>query len=86
MKPQTQKGYIYEAFGAFHLRFYKMHFGVKKQFSKKLCNKTADTPSKDSPAVLALAEALMGEVNLHNTTKRKFTCNRTVQGKFAPKV
>ena len=83
---RTQRGHIYEKFGAFHLRFYKTVFGVKKQFSKKLCDKNDVTQSKDSPAVLALAEALIAEVNLHNQTKRKFVCNRNEHGHFAPKV
>jgi len=81
-QPKTQRGHIYEAFGAFHLRFYKTFFGVKKQFSKKLCNKDDVNQTKDSPAVLAFAEALIASVNLHNATKRKFVCNRNLRGQF----
>jgi len=67
MKPQTQHGYIYERNKAFHVRFYVHEGGVRKQRSYRLCSKDEQHPSKDSPAVIALAEDFMLRINTANT-------------------
>lgn len=64
-KPRTQRGYLFEASNAFHVRFYTLTHGGRhrRQRSRKLCDVAADTPSKDSPRVQQLAAEFMQGVN-----------------------
>jgi hypothetical protein len=94
--PQPQHGYIFESHGAFHIRYYVHSAGKRKQRSSKLCVKNDLHPSKDSPAVIALAEAFIVNINtaniandmqpFHNCTICGNRCRRTIEGTFAPKV
>ncbi len=59
MRPQTQRGYIYDRNCAFHVRYYAHEGGVRKQRSYRLCSMDQDHPSKDAPAVIKLAEDFM---------------------------
>jgi integrase len=66
-----QRGYIYEAFGAFHVRFYLNEIvegqTVRKQRSHRLCSKDRSTGhgSKSATAVRALCEDFMRSINQH---------------------
>jgi hypothetical protein len=92
-KPQV--GYVYEGRDgkAFHIRYYTHDAGVRKQRSVKLCAKDDLHPSKDAPAVVALAEAFISKINTangevspgHNCTICGHRCPRTLRGTFAPK-
>lgn len=93
-KPQS--GYIFEANNAWHIRFYKHSVNGKRTAkSQKLCNKTADTPSKDSLRVQELAANFMRGVNEANASERNgkghccplcgTRCRRTTEGKFIAK-
>jgi hypothetical protein len=78
---------------AFHSRFYVHENGVRKQRSRKLCLKGDLHPSKDAPAVLALAEEFISTINNanavndaqpgHNCPICGNRCKRTVEQKFA---
>lgn len=60
-----QRGYIYEAFGAFHVRYYATENGERKQRSHRLCTKDRNT-GHGSPSALAvrqLCEDFMRSVN-----------------------
>lgn len=91
--PRIQVGHVYERNNAWHLRFNVHEAGIRKQRSRKLCNKTADTPSKDAPAVLALAAQFIATINTANTTNDSQAghncpicgnrCRRTIEQKFA---
>jgi len=95
-RPQTQHGHIYERHGAIHIRFYVHENGVRKQRSHKLCVKDDLHSSKDSPAVLALAEGFILRINTanafndsqpgHNCPVCGNRCKRTIEQKFAPKL
>src|SRR6266404_1464524 len=67
-----QRGYIYEAFGAFHVRYYVNEIvegqTVRKQRSHRLCTKDRKTGhgSKAAQAVRAICEDFMREVNQHH--------------------
>jgi len=59
-----QRGYVYERNGSFHIRYYTYERnGEHVQKSRWLCDKTEETPSKDSPRVQELATAFMQGVN-----------------------
>lgn len=90
---KPQKGYLFEANGAWHIRFYLCSVkGKRIQRSHKLCDKSEDTPSKDSPVLLQLAANFMQGVNAAAASERNgeghkcplclTRCNRTVEGKF----
>jgi|GEM_PF-4163628 len=95
-KPQTQAGYIYEQHGAFHIRFYVHENGKNKRRSRKLCIKDDLHPSKEAPAVLALAEEFIATINNANSANDSRAghscpicnnrCKRTIEQKFATKV
>ena len=95
-KPQVQIGHVYERSGAFHLRYNVHENGVRKQKSRKLCDKTDSTPSKDAHSVLKLAEDFMLTINAANALNDSFKghncpicgnrCPRNIQGKFTKKV
>lgn len=89
--PQT--GYIFEANNAWHIRFYLYtEKGKRIQRSRKLCDKSESTPSKDSFEVQRLAAELMKGVNDAVASERSGgghwcpvcggRCPRTVEGKF----
>jgi integrase len=63
--PRHQRGYVYEASGAFHVRYYTAVDGVRKQKSHRLCTKDRATGhgSKSAKAVQLLAEDHMRLVN-----------------------
>jgi integrase len=67
-----QRGYIYEAFGAFHVRYYVNEIvdgqPVRKQRSHRLCTKDRSTGhgSKAAFAVRALCEEFLRTVNQHH--------------------
>lgn len=95
-KPQTQRGYVFTNGKAFHIRYYVHENGVRKQRSHKLCVKDDLHPSKDAPAVIALAEDFMLRINTanafndgqpgHNCPICNNRCARTIEQKFASKV
>src|SRR6185437_15865775 len=94
--PQPQHGYIFEMHGAWHVRYYVHSDGNRKQKSRKLCVKDDAHPSKDSPAVLKLAEEFIFKINAanvvndaqpgHRCTICGQRCKRTITGTFAPKA
>jgi hypothetical protein len=96
MKPQTQKGYVFERNNAFHVRYYAHEDGVRKQRSYRLCALDEQHPSKDSPSVVALVEDFMLKINLantfndgqpgHNCPVCGNRCKRTIEQKFASQV
>jgi integrase len=67
-----QRGYIYEAFGAFHVRYYVNEIvegqTVRKQRSHRLCTKDRKTGhgSKSAQAVRTLCEDFMRDINQHH--------------------
>jgi integrase len=62
-----QRGYIYEAFGAFHVRYRLEEIVdgklVRKQRSHRLCTKDREHPSKTSKSVRRLCDGFMATVN-----------------------
>lgn len=94
-KPQQQHGHVYERHGAFHIRYYVHENGVRKHRSQKICSKNVLHPSKDAPAVVALAESFILKINTanaandaqpgHNCPICGNRCKRTIEQKFAPK-
>ncbi len=60
-----QRGYVFEMHNAFHVRYYVMVDGVRKQKSHKLCDKDRHTGygSKSAKAVQLLAEDFMRTIN-----------------------
>lgn len=60
-----QRGHIFEAHGAFHVRYYTVADGVRKQKSRKLCDKDRATGcgSPSAKAVRQLCEDFMRTVN-----------------------
>lgn len=60
-----QRGYIYEAFGAFHVRYYSTIDGERKQLSHRLCTKDRATGhgSPGAKAVRELCEEFMRTIN-----------------------
>jgi hypothetical protein len=95
-RPQTQHGYIFESHGAFHIRYYVHEKGVRKRKSRKLCLKDDIHPSKDSHAVLTLAEDFILRINAANAFNDGQPghecpicgnrCKRTIEQKFAPRI
>lgn len=93
--PRTQRGYIFEANGAWHLRFNVHENGKRKQRSAKLCGKDDLHPSKDASSVVALADAFILKINQanavndaqpgHNCPVCGNRCTRTIKGTFASK-
>ena len=55
MSTPSGHGYIYEAAGAFHVRFNTRVKGKRVQRSIRLCTKDAEHPDRHSPSVIALA-------------------------------
>jgi hypothetical protein len=94
--PRIQSGYVFEAHGAWHIRFTVHENGKRKQRSYKLCNKDSDHLTKDAPAVIELAKAFMEKINLANVFNDGQVghccpycgnrCKRTIEQKFATKV
>lgn len=70
-----QRGYIFEAFGAFHVRYYAMVDGERKQKSHMLCRKDRTTGhgSKGAKAVRALCEDFMRTINTDAPTPSSMT-------------
>lgn len=60
-----QRGYIYEAAGAFHVRYYVTIDGVRRQKSHKLCRKDESQGRgyRTAKAVRELCEDFMRTVN-----------------------
>jgi integrase len=60
-----QRGYIFEASGAFYVRYYVVADGVRKQKSHRLCTKDRQTgcASTTAKAVLLLCEDFMRTIN-----------------------
>jgi integrase len=60
-----QRGHIYEAFNAFHVRYYTTEGGQRKQKSHRLCTKDRATghASTNSKAVRELCEDFMRDIN-----------------------
>jgi integrase len=60
-----QGGHIYEKHGAFHVRYYKVEDGERKQKSHRLCTKDRNTGhgSKSALAVRMLCEDFMRTIN-----------------------
>ena len=60
-----QRGYIFEASNAFHVRYYAMVDGVRKQLSHRLCTKDRTTGhgTPAAKAVRAICEEFMQTVN-----------------------
>jgi hypothetical protein len=95
-KPRTQRGYIREENGAFHVRYYVHENGVRRQRSHRLCVKDELNATKQSPSVVALCEDFMLKINLANTFNDEAPghncpvcgnrCKRTIEQKFAPKL
>ncbi len=81
---------------AFHIRYYAWENGKRKQRSHRLCAKDELHPSKEAPAVIALAEDFIAKINVanaanddragHNCPLCGNRCKRTITQKFAPKV
>lgn len=71
-----QRGYIYEAFNAFHVRYYATEIvdgqPVRVQRSHRLCTKDRSTGhgSKSAHAVRALCEEFMRTINQHHQTSQ----------------
>lgn len=65
-----QRGYIFEASGAFHVRFYETVAGERKQKSHMLCRKDRNTGhgSESAKAVRQLCEDFMRTVNSETPT------------------
>jgi hypothetical protein len=94
-RPRTQRGYIFEANSAWHIRYYVHEDGTRKQRSEKLCNKDSEHPLKDSHSVQLLAANFIRSINAANaendTTPShrcpvcKQRCRRTIKGTFARK-
>ena len=95
-QPQIQRGYVYLSGEAFHIRFNVHENGKRKQRSRKLCVKDELHPSKDAPAVVALAEDFMLRINTANAFNDETPfhdcpvcgnrCKRTIEQKFAKQV
>jgi hypothetical protein len=97
-RPRTQNGYVFAGADgkAFHIGFYCHENGVRKQRSRKLCNKDSNHPSPEAPSVIALAEAFIKSINEANSINDaqqghgcpicKHRCPRTLKGTFAAKV
>jgi integrase len=74
-----QRGYIYEAFGAFHVRYRLEEIvegkPVKKQRSHRLCTKDREHPSTSSKSVRRLCDGFMATINnqLPNQPKANLT-------------
>lgn len=70
-----QRGYIFEASGAFHVRYYSTVNGVRKQLSHRLCAKDRTTGhgSPSAKAVRTLCEDFMRSVNTELPTPSKST-------------
>jgi hypothetical protein len=86
-----QRGNLFERNNAFHLRFYVGASGARKLRSKKLCDKDELHFSKEAPAVVALAEAVIAAVNSDNQSTHRCpicsgVCKRTIKGQFASQV
>ena len=75
-----QRGYIYEAFGAFHVRYYATVEGERKQLSHRLCTKDRSTGhgSKSAHAVRARCEDFMRTVNQHHHASQSLEQDMTV--------
>jgi integrase len=60
-----QRGYVFEAHGAFHVRYYATVDGVRKQLSHRLCTKDRNTGhgSPSAKAVQLLCEDFMRTIN-----------------------
>ena len=62
-----QRGYIYEAFGAFHVRYRLEQIVdgelIRKQHSKRLCSKDREHPSGTSKSVRRLCDEFMATIN-----------------------
>jgi integrase len=69
-RDRYQRGYIYEASNAFHVRYYTAVDGVRKQKSHRLCTKDRTTGhgSTSAKAVQVLAQLHMREVNAETPT------------------
>jgi integrase len=71
-----QRGYIYEAFNAFHVRYYTNEIiegqPVRKQRSHRLCTKDRSTGhgAKSAHAVRTLCEDFMRTINQHHQTSQ----------------
>jgi hypothetical protein len=72
-----QRGYIYEASGAFHVRYYVTEIvegkTLKKQRSHRLCAKERSTGhgSPSAMAVRSLCEDFMRTINEHEKTPQR---------------
>ncbi len=95
---EQQHGYVFEGQrgNGIHIRFYVHENGHRKQRSRKLCNKNADTPSVDAPSVMALAEQFIARINIANAANDTqpshrcplcgYRCRRTITGRFAKQI
>jgi integrase len=74
-RDRHQRGYVYEASGAFHVRYYTVVDGVRKQKSHRLCTKDRATGhgSRSAKAVQLLAEDHMRLVNANTPTTSALT-------------
>jgi hypothetical protein len=57
--PSFQKGCVFEAGGAFYVKYSVQRQGTRIQHSKRLCSKDAEHPTKDSATVIALRDQFM---------------------------
>jgi integrase len=75
-----QRGYIYEAFNAFHVRYYTTIDGVRKQKSHRLCTKDRNTGcgSASAQAVRNLCEDFMRTVSQTQQTSDSLEQNMLV--------
>ena len=62
-----QRGYVYEAFGAFHVRYRTEEIVdgklVRKQHSRRLCSKDRAHPTASSKSVRRLCDEFMATIN-----------------------
>jgi integrase len=70
-----QRGYIFEASNAFHVRYYAICDGERKQLSHRLCTKDRDTGcgSPSAKAVRQLCEDFLRTVNTDEPTPSNMT-------------
>ena len=81
-----QSGHIYERHGAFHVRYYTVEDGVRKQKSHRLCTKDRDTGhgSRSAKAVVLLCEDFMRTVNADTSATSALTVVEFCDNTYLP--
>jgi integrase len=81
-----QRGYVYEAHGSFHVRYYTVLDGVRKQLSHRLCTKDRSTGhgSPAAKAVRELCEEFMKTINKEAPTAGALTITEFWEKTYLP--